>query len=309
MLSTEQIIDAKFLSVCPQTEAVQWLRETRSGIGRTNRLIIKDYSHQEQTLASRNDAYIDFGLARYGTSQAAGKTVYARGDLGIRCTYLAHFPEGGFSWTDNFELGPSPPQTPEELCALVTNATLSDEMFVACFERRGIFERLHEEAFQSILVAASSNVRLSTPYDDRFMDGYSDYSYHRVFAAAWALTTTAPVTARWASILNHLLDHCLSPHGFDAVAALRRWYFPPTKEGEIRDYGFYLRSRLADLLNADDALLKSKDAALRSSFYRRFDPRAYREWPNFVSDVEYFLDNAVHNKSLWRDKALRETSK
>ena len=230
-------------------------------------------------MPDRNDPYIDFGLARFGTSEAAGRMVFTRGDLGIRCAYLAHFPGGGFSWRDNFELASSPPQELEELCALVRNPSLADETFKGCFERRGVFENLTDEAFQSVLVAVSDNERLMTPYDDKYLDGYADYSYHSVFEAAWKLTLIAPVTAKWSAVLYHLLYNCLPPHSFDAIAAMKRWYFPPTKEGETRDYGFHLRSRLADVLKADDALSKSKDAALRTSFYRRFDPGVYRRWP------------------------------
>jgi hypothetical protein len=67
-----------------------------------------------------------------------------------------------------------------------------------------------------------------------------------------------------------------------------------------------LRSRLADLLDADDALLKSKDPALRDSFYKRFDPRRYPKWPAFEKvDVEYFLDAAIPNRNLWTKDELR----
>lgn len=296
MLQIEQIVDAKFLTVCPSTEAVQWLRTARASMGKPNRLTKRDYSHQEQTLADRNDPYIDFGLARYGTSEAAGKAVYARGDLGIRCAYLAHFPGGGFDWKDEFELASSPPRELDELRALVTNPSLSDETFKMCFEKRGVFEELNDEAFQSVLVVASDNERLITPYNDKYMDGYAEYSYHSVFEAAWKLTLTSPVTAKWAAILYHLLYRCLPPISFDVVPALERWYQP---------YGFFMRSRLADILKADDTLLKSRDAALRISFYRRFDPSVYREWPEFVSDVENFLENALYNKLLWRNCELR----
>ena len=249
---------------------------------------------------------IDFGLARYGSTEAAGKIVFDRGDLGIRCTYLAHFPNGGFDWSNRFELAPTPPQQLEELRALVTNPSLADELFLWCFEKRGVFENLSDEDFQSVLITVSDNERLRTPYDDTFMDGYSDYSYHKVFETAWKLTLTAPVTPRWASVLYHLLYRCLLPHSFDAIAAIGRWYFPTTEEGKTRDYGFHLRSRLADALKADDALLTSRDAALRTSFYRRFDPGKYRRWPELVSDVEHFLDSALYNKLLWRTGELRD---
>ena len=41
-------------------------------------------------------------------------------------------------------------------------------------------------------VTPGDNTRLSTPYDDRFLDEWSDCSYHKVFDAAWQLTATVP---------------------------------------------------------------------------------------------------------------------
>jgi hypothetical protein len=112
MTSISTIIDVKFLSVCPPSEAVAWLREKREGIGigKLNLFTRTDYSYQELALAGRNDAYIDFGLARYGTSTEAGKIVYARGDDAIRLTLLAHFPNAGFRILgEDFELASQAP--------------------------------------------------------------------------------------------------------------------------------------------------------------------------------------------------------
>jgi hypothetical protein len=96
MPSIQTIIDAKFLSLCTAPEAVAWLKEKRQKIKRLNSLAREDFTCQEETLAARKDPYIDFGLARYGTSKA-GKHVYARDDEAIRLTFLAHFPNGGFA--------------------------------------------------------------------------------------------------------------------------------------------------------------------------------------------------------------------
>jgi hypothetical protein len=307
MLTTEQIVDGKYLTLCPAAEAVQWLKEKRASIEDLKSLMGKDYSHQEGVLAARNDPYIDFGLARYGTSDKACRAVYMRGDLAIRCTFLAYFPNGGFAIIFRaFELSDQLPREMDELRALVSNTTLDDEIFISCFEKKGLFEPLNEEEYQDILAHIASNVRLMTPYDEKYLDGYSDYRYHKVFDTAWALAGTAPTNARWASVLYHLLYRCLPPHGFDAANAIKRWYFSPRSEDEKRDAGFYLRSRLADCLKADDNLLKSKDAALRESFYSRFDPRAYPKWPQFTADTEHFLDRAMYNPNLWRTPELRD---
>ena len=142
MATTESIIDAALLSVCPSAEAVQWLRHKREQITNLNSVLNKDYAYQEQVLVHRNDPYIDFGLARYGTSEDAAKLIYSRGDLGIRCTLLAHFPNGGFArYFEGFSLNGIAPQTIEELSALVTNSSLSNNLFEQCFEKKGIFGR------------------------------------------------------------------------------------------------------------------------------------------------------------------------
>lgn len=58
-------------------------------------------------------------------------------------------------------------------------------------------------------------------------------------------------------------------------------------------------NRLADLFEADNALLKSKDPALRQSFYRRFNPASYQRWPDFAeTEQEHFLNSALSAQSV-----------
>lgn len=304
-MSIQSIIDGKFLSLCPASEAVAWLKGKREAI-RDLRFGFRggENQHEEETLAARNDPYIDFGLARYGWCAKACKPVYERGDHAIKCTFLAYFPNGGFHsiFDDKFELSEQHPDGAEELQALMMNRSLADKTFTNCFEQKGPFANLTEEEFQGVLYYAGDNPRLSTPYDDRFLDGWSDYSYHSVFKAAWGLTETVPNTPRWANVLCHLLRNCEPPTNFDPIPVMSRWYLPEEKS----DHGLYLRSRLADLLKANDALLKSKDPALRHSFYRRFNPASYPHWPEFAkADEEYFLDEALWNKFLWRTADTR----
>jgi hypothetical protein len=151
------------------------------------------------------------------------------------------------------------------------------------------------------LCCAGDNPRLSTPYDHSYLDGWSTYSYHSVFKAAWELAATVPNTPLWANVLYQLLRNC-EPAGFDPIPVLSRWHLLDDK----RDDGFYLRGRLADLLKADNALLNSKDPALRQSFYRRFNPVSYQRWPEFAkADEEHFLDAALWNKFLWHTAETR----
>jgi hypothetical protein len=67
-LNTEEIIEGAFLEVCPPTEAVDWLRRTRESAGKKPLLLRDDNKHQEEIPYLRNDAFIEFGLARYGVA-------------------------------------------------------------------------------------------------------------------------------------------------------------------------------------------------------------------------------------------------
>jgi hypothetical protein len=309
MPTTEEIVEAKFLSVCSAQDAVEWLKHQRANVGRLNSIFRKDKTHQETVLESRKDPYIDFGLVRYGTTTEVAKKVYARGDMGIRCTALAHFPFGGFdAIMDKFELADNAPTELDEINALVSNDTLTDSKLIQCFEKKGsTFAPLNENEYQGVLIAVSDNPRLMRPYDDTFLDGWSDYRHHSVFTAAWKLSETVPNTLKWASVLCNLLSKCSTPSGFDPVPVLGRWYFANEKDEDPKDIGYYLRIRLADVLKADDALLKATDGALRESFYKRFSPVKYRQWDSFAKiDGECFFDGALHNEALWQAQELRE---
>jgi hypothetical protein len=306
MTTTEQIIEAKYLSVCSPSEAVEWLKQRRiENSGRANTC------YEEETLERRNDPYIDFGLARYGTCTTVARRVYSRGDLALKCTFLAHFRHGGFDYGCDFELADDPPKQIDELNALVCNASLTDNLFEDCFGRHGVFSSLNEEEHQHILMVIKDNPRLLTPPDNSLMD-YKRYSHDSVASAAWALAEKVPNTRKWASVLIELLRKCPLPFDYDPIPVFERWHFDAEMDeaGKYPDFyscsGFLLRSRLADILEADDALLTTDDPALRVSFYERFSPSEYPDWLEFAkADREFFLHGALHNKHLWRKADFR----
>jgi hypothetical protein len=315
MQPTNKIIDAKFLGVCPAADAVQWLRERREKISDVNRASrFEEHEFLESVLLDRCDPHIDFGLARYGLDHKVAHRLYDRGDEGLRCTILASAPHGGFDhYRSMFVVAEPASDNLVELLALVSNPHLDDEVLEACFERKDLFSQVSDDHYRSLLFALGDNPRLAKPYDDRFLDGWSDYMYHRVFAAAWNLTVSLPATIQWAVALSHLLKNCSPPRNFDAVVALSRWYIDDAPGSSATNppavqYGFYLRTRIADLLKADEALLKSDDVALRASFYRRLDPQRYPTWAKFAErDGEAFLEAALVNKLIWKSEADRET--
>jgi hypothetical protein len=313
MQSKNDIITTKYLRVCPPTEAVNWLKERRQKIENVNNsFLLPNRELIEGTLLERFDAYIDFGLALYGVDHKTAQKLYSKGDLGLRCTILANTPNGGYDAIQSrFVVAELAPDNLVELSALMSNPNIDDRILEFCFERKQLFEKVSDEHYRNILLVVGDNPRLSKPYDDRWVDGYADYSYHKVFNDAWNLTKTVPATVEWAAVLAHLLRNCLPPSNFDPIPAISRWYIDAAQNAEERNwhgYGFYVRSRLADLLNADDALRNADDLALRTSFYRRFDPRRYPNWKTLApKDGEEFLTAALENKLIWKSPTDRET--
>jgi hypothetical protein len=76
VISTEEIIEKAFLEVCPPAEAVEWLKRTRESATEKPRLLRNDNKHQEETLYLRSDAFIEFGLARYGVNDDVAQRIY-----------------------------------------------------------------------------------------------------------------------------------------------------------------------------------------------------------------------------------------
>ena len=242
--------------------------------------------------------------------------VFNRGNAGVRCAVLSSpylIDQSFLSDRESLiELGMVVTQgNHSELEALALNPHLPDKFYVHLLERTGYFAELDERNYMFMLYNLGENARLSTPYDDTFLDGWSDFTYHEVFKAAWQLSTSVPANQEWAYVLMSLLRKTQPPVNFENVEeVIERWRIDPTNDNEDDYYSpgnaFDLRSRLADLLKADEKLLNSPDLALRKSFYRRFSPWEFENWPDFLEkDGEAFVENAIENISLWESSTER----
>jgi hypothetical protein len=270
----------------------------------------------EYVLLRRRHPLIDLGLAQYARSPHVLRIVFGRGNSGDRCAVLSNpffFDVGWLSEGAVVRLEPVLKRgNRREVEALALNPHLPDSFYEHLIKKTKYFADLDDRTYKLMLYRLGENPRLSSSYDDTYLDGYKDYKFHSVFTAAWELTMTAPTTEEWAGILAHLLHRAQTPIGFKEVAkVIERWRIdPPRKDDDSYykpGYGFDLRSRLADLLEADDNLLNSQDSALRHSFYRRFSPRKYKNWPDFLQrDGEAFVQEAMQNMDLWRTAEERE---
>jgi hypothetical protein len=310
--SPTRIVTQKLLSVCPADKAVDWLNERRKQRRRWFLAQDGETDSYELILLNRFDCYIDFGLAKYGTSFDIAKQLYARADEALRRVILANTPAGGFNYNSENVIAEPSVDRLSELHALMSNPHLPDGIFRRCFARDGIFGKLTENEFRELIIHVTNNTRLSTPYYEAgWMDGWAQHDYHKVFDDAWNLANSMPTTEPWAYALWMLLRRTEQPLGFKPKPAINRWQIdPPIEPNErypYRPYSFALRSRLADLVKADESLLQADDLALRLSLYRRFNPARFPNWSQFYDrDGEDFLDAARSNEALWQLGAHRD---
>jgi hypothetical protein len=311
----EERVEAGFLSKASPEEVVRWLRdnykEPSKGIYGESLDVYKEDGRRliEYILSRRNDALIDHGLARYGCSRYAIQKAYDRGDVSTRAAAVGNVRGGAvlrqadeILRTGKYAL----------LCALLGNKWLRGGYIEVVLRRKRAFSDISDDRLAVIVSALTGNERLRTPYQSLYLDGGGDYQYHLPFHAAWDLTKTVPANQEWAGILWNLLGHTVRPYTLEKQqAAIERWNIdnPPEKPGRwfSRSPSFFVRSLLYDFKTPDKTLLGSDDAACRYSFYRRFSPDEFRDWPRFLKiDGEEFAHAALQNENLWRSATHRQ---
>jgi hypothetical protein len=306
----ERILIAE-LSTAPPAVVIDWLKANCKE-PRYAELLLGDEDGRrllEHVLVKRGDRAINIAVAKYGHSTSAIQK--AANNSGAAGVYAA---------ANNWRGGPRISQRDfilrqgkePLLRALLQNKFLPGDFIEALLARQGAFVDFSDDRFLWIVISIAGNERLNRRYEGRILDGYAEYRYHKPFDAAWGLVKTVPVDREWASALSSLLERTQPATSFDGVTqALERWRIdeplPKPVKWYKREPSFHLRSLIANRLQADKALLGAEDAALRMSFYRRFEPSGFPTWPDFFAeDGEEFFQNVVENTAIWSRKVERE---
>ena len=286
---------------------------------------MEDKEELERSLLSRKNNLINLGLALYGKIPAIAYELYALGGIEIQLAVLGSKSIGdGFRpWIINKDVIPSLIKCETDelnsdsekiqhslLSRLLKNRHIPDRVLESLFKREEPFDNASDEMWSRLLQYASYNKRLSTPYDEAWMDGFADFSYHAVFHAGWNVSMSLPVTMETANTMwvlaNSLVPKSLSLDVFEAV---ERWR--SDNEQEDKKYS-KVRAALLKLIQPYTSefkeLVKSNDVGYRISFYNRvssISPENLIEW--YEKDDEVFLDCATQNKFFFKDSNVRNT--
>ena len=315
----EKRIEAAFLVQCSSQAAYDWLFSRRYTGDQGPPRLFEAPEILEYLLVRRKDPFIDLAIARFGHSLPMIRRVFKRGNAGTRCAALANLHVGprtrinrineGWLQEDEFrKLIRSGSEA--ELEALIKNRFLNDDALECLLERKEEFADISEEQYIKMLIWLGKNPRMSAEYDHRILDGWAESSHARVFSLAWELARHLATTKTNARVLYELLKNTALPVGYDnPEEVLERWRIEEEPKNGRRSlaYSYFLRTRLADVLKADDKLLSSNDPSARESFYRRFYPWQYKDWPTFIErDGGLAFDAMAENDELWRNAESRE---
>ncbi len=321
----EQKLNAAYLAACTPQAAYEWLKwsapkntaEARRDLWSTSS------KFEEYVLLRRANRLIDLGIARYGRDAKMVRRAFVRGNAGTRIAAWSNISEQMMSpagiWATNEDLQALVARgNIAEITAFATNPSLNEGTLENLMLRKSGFSALSDPQYALVLFSLSKNPRMTEAYgDERPMDGYAEFSHGKPFQIAWGLAALLPTDEVWPATLERLLAKC--PKAFykpeEAWAMIKRWRLDkPKVPGEKRYYpgpSFHLRSCLADLLKADDTLLKSDDLALRLSYYRRFSPYQNKSWDEDIRR-EFSIGEtepiyaAMENRELWVTSELRE---
>lgn len=339
MRNYESVISEAWLLASAPQQVVEFL-EKRAAKLDNSRFDLDADEELEHGLLGRSDPLANLALAKYGFCPSVvrklfeiseGTDGYSRAVrfavLSNQCItsgLLTPFPECLFETKEL--VGPWLASTSiDEIYVLFENPSLATSFLRDFLEGGTNWQAVDEERRLAAITALSKNKRMKTPYDDRVMDGYAEYSHSAVFNAAWKLAETAPVTEEWAARLSWLY-HGLQRDAFsikDPLILAQRWFPDPldaeaqererdhVKSGHLSLYQG-VREGLATLaLKHSSALLpqlllKSEDVALRCAAYAAGTLTPTQIAAAYEQDSELAFRESVHNPNIWRTTATRE---
>lgn len=337
------ITEAELMASSPE-RVHSWLEARAAKADAENMFEHEGDERLEKCLLGRNFPLIDLALARFGLHAAIAKQLFARAQS-ADLTQLSHARSLRMAVLSNQALsknaiGGLPALVIDggddglvrwiatahhnEIAALFENPTVDDSFLCDFLQCEKSWQVMDEERRLLAIGALTRNERIRKPYDDNFLDGWADYSYHKVFDAAWKLAETVPTTRIWAHVLSSLY-HRLQRKALSVEHPLdvaKRWYPDPadtqsleceSSANEIGDLGPYqnVRKGLAMLALAKGSiagndLLTSDDVALRAGAYASMAMSPAQVVGAYQRDGGIAVSSAVDNPQLWRRPEARQ---
>jgi hypothetical protein len=157
----------------------------------------------EAALLARTEPLINLGLAEYGIEDETIATVFKSEDpANRRALRLAVLSNQALKRLQAYHMGDLVDAlvgrrnsvdewlkqlSDEELQALFSNPTLSDDFLMNFLEQKKGWAELTDPQHRLAIEALTKNQKMVSRYQSVTMDGYAEYKHGAVFTAAWSL--------------------------------------------------------------------------------------------------------------------------
>ena len=317
-------IEYQLVNAAPEY-VFEWLK---NNVVETQPIDVENRNKLENALFSRNDKLIKLGLALYGEAPSTGYSLFKSGDPTIKRAALSgrsvRSRYYGESWVLNDDVIPSlieeerkreesesDDKETTQLHHLLSNKYIPSEILEDVYKKSGLFSDVDEKLWISMVAMTARNERLSTPYNNTWMDGYTEYTYNAVFSSAWELFNRFPVNQEAVHALLCLSERLVAegPHDMNVLDVADRWR---SKDGNGVEVFSDVRTALVKLIgiHTDEfkGLKRHDDLAVRKGYYENLcwaKPDDVSD--GFDKDGKVFLDAAIYNDSFFREEQTRST--
>jgi len=241
------------LTHASQEAVYSWLEDNQPKTDET--IFSSDRVGLESALLSRDEPLVKLGLALYGYEQKTGSELYKRSDELLKKAVLSGTTIRrsliGDSWvvSEGIMTELLDAKNSGLLGALLSNPFVDDDLLIDLYEKKDCFEILCDEFWRELIAHTLTNIRLSTPYSERWMDGWTDYLYTRVFSAGWKFFEKLPVNDESATLLARLGERMVphKPHDMAVAKVIERW----KKDNSVDYYALCRTALVPDQISFD----------------------------------------------------------
>jgi hypothetical protein len=327
------VLQAELLASSPE-RVWDWL-EHRAADKRA--LEASEYEEPDGALfARRHEPLIKLALARFGADHAVLRMLFAGGvnNKAVRLAVLmnevasyqilALTPRwllAGQSITE-FLTG----LDYEEVVALFSNQTLSDDFLSGFLEQKDPWQALDETGRLLAITALSDNLRMRTEMQSGYGDPESylaEIAYNEVFEAAWRLAFNVPVTKAWATVLFMLYLRLRPATVKNPLEMAARWIPDPDDFDQVASESEGVRAgtlgpfagvrrciarlavNAAYSLEDRQKLAAHEDVAVRAALYSAGNLSLEEMRAGFERDSMLALSEMLENPILWRARVKR----
>ena len=280
----------------------------------------------DRILWDKGDPLIQLAIAQHGTNTEIGSEIMAGDNAMLRLAFLGNwcfknvFSEinayaflGGRDKLVDF-LGRA---TNDELTQLVKNHSIPRNFLVQLFDSNDLWVVLNEEQQKLVAYEITKNPSVFLPYDETDIDGWADYSYHKLFYRLWDLCSIRR-NPDWAYVLWELTNKLVEAYQFykgtpeERQTLFALWADNPDDANEYSHHrGMttegHLRKNIATASYASSSEFKDHpDFALRYAYYssnylttEQMQESVEKERNSFYAMLE--------NRRLMLSQASRET--